>query len=84
MIWCAPTRSSWVCTLTFTAVALAVFIANGQVGWLLGLVLAAGNMLGATIWRAHRPQVAAAHAQAHFVCDDTDCGGGGVIILRVA
>lgn len=36
-----------VCALSFTAVALLVFIAREQVLWDVGLVLAAGNMLGA-------------------------------------
>jgi uncharacterized membrane protein YfcA len=35
------------CTLAFTLVALALFIVNGQVLWLPGLVLACGNMVGA-------------------------------------
>lgn len=38
-----------VCTLAFTTVALLVFVAHDQVWWTLGLVLAAGNMLGAAI-----------------------------------
>ncbi|HOB99575.1 MAG TPA: sulfite exporter TauE/SafE family protein [Verrucomicrobiota bacterium] len=38
--------------LAFTAFALVVFIINGQVAWLPGLVLAVGNMLGA--WVAAR------------------------------
>ncbi|MDO4642275.1 MAG: sulfite exporter TauE/SafE family protein [Cardiobacteriaceae bacterium] len=36
-----------VCTLCFTAVALLIFVLKGQVEWLIGLVLAAGNMVGA-------------------------------------
>jgi len=35
--------------LCFTAFALVVFILNGQVDWVLGLVLAIGNMLGAWV-----------------------------------
>ena len=35
--------------LCFTVFALAVFIFNDQVEWVIGLVLAAGNMLGAWI-----------------------------------
>ncbi|MDO5091449.1 MAG: sulfite exporter TauE/SafE family protein [Cardiobacteriaceae bacterium] len=35
------------CTIIFTAVALAVFIVNGQIWWDVGIVLAIGNMLGA-------------------------------------
>ena len=38
-----------VCTLGFTAVSLLVFIWRGQVWWDVGLVLAAGNMIGAKI-----------------------------------
>lgn len=38
-----------VCTLAFTSVALAVFIARGQVSWLPGLVLAIATMAGAQI-----------------------------------
>jgi len=33
----------------YTPFALAVFIINGQVNWIIGLTLAAGNMLGAYI-----------------------------------
>jgi len=36
----------------FTIFALAVFVVNGQVDWLVGLILAIGNMLGA--WVAAR------------------------------
>ena len=36
-----------VCTLAFTALALGVFAAFGQVRWLPGLILAAGTMTGA-------------------------------------
>ena len=35
------------CTLFFTLPALVIFIARGQVEWLPGIVLAAGNMIGA-------------------------------------
>lgn len=35
--------------LCFTVFALVVFILNGQVDWVLGLVLAIGNMLGAWV-----------------------------------
>lgn len=35
--------------LCFTVFALAVFIINDQVNWLIGLILAIGNMLGAWI-----------------------------------
>lgn len=38
-----------VCTLAFTVVSLAVFIAQGQVWWDIGLVLAAGNAAGSAI-----------------------------------
>ena len=38
-----------LCTLGFTAVALLIFISQGQVWWTLGLVLAAGNVLGALV-----------------------------------
>lgn len=38
-----------LCTLSFTTVALMVFIVQGQVWWMVGLVLAAGNALGAVI-----------------------------------
>ncbi|WP_234395921.1 sulfite exporter TauE/SafE family protein [Neisseria wadsworthii] len=38
-----------VCTLAFTIVALAVFIVQGQIWWDVGLVLAAGNILGSMI-----------------------------------
>ncbi|UJF23652.1 sulfite exporter TauE/SafE family protein [Suttonella sp. R2A3] len=38
-----------VCTLFFTFVALIIFIWQGQVWWIAGLILAAGNMLGAVI-----------------------------------
>ncbi|SAY50179.1 sulfite exporter TauE/SafE family protein [Neisseria weaveri] len=38
-----------VCTLAFTVVALAVFIVQGQIWWDVGLVLAAGNILGSMI-----------------------------------
>lgn len=41
--------------LVFTVVALAVFIINGQVNYTLGLILGAGNMLGA--WIATRVAV---------------------------
>lgn len=41
--------------LCFTAFALIVFILNDQVNWVLGLVLATGNMLGA--WVAARMAV---------------------------
>jgi uncharacterized membrane protein YfcA len=41
--------------LCFTAFALVVFILNDQVNWILGLVLAVGNMLGA--WVAARMAV---------------------------
>ena len=36
-----------VCTLGFTLVALAVFIARDQVWWVPGLILAVGSMIGA-------------------------------------
>jgi hypothetical protein len=35
--------------LFFTLFALAVFVRNGQVDWLVGLILAVGNMLGAWV-----------------------------------
>jgi len=35
--------------LLFTVAALAVFILNNQVNWIIGLVLAGGNMLGAWV-----------------------------------
>ena len=35
------------CTLFFTLPALVIFVARGQVEWLPGIVLAAGNMIGA-------------------------------------
>ena len=38
-----------VCSLAFTALALLVFIAFGQVQWVPGLILAAGTMTGAHI-----------------------------------
>ncbi|WP_035477567.1 sulfite exporter TauE/SafE family protein [Aliagarivorans taiwanensis] len=38
-----------VCTLGFTAVALVMFIWQGQVSWLPALVLAAGYMVGAQL-----------------------------------
>lgn len=38
-----------VCTAAFSVVALAVFIARGQVLWIPGLILAAGTVLGATL-----------------------------------
>lgn len=38
-----------VCTVFFTAVALLIFIWRGQVWWIAGLVLAAGNMTGALL-----------------------------------
>ncbi|WP_027009742.1 sulfite exporter TauE/SafE family protein [Conchiformibius kuhniae] len=38
-----------LCTLGFTAVALLIFIVQGQVWWTLGLALAAGNVAGALI-----------------------------------
>jgi uncharacterized membrane protein YfcA len=38
-----------LCTAAFTAVALAVFIWNGQVEWVPGLILAAGTMTGAKL-----------------------------------
>lgn len=38
-----------LCTLGFTTVALLIFISQGQVWWTLGLVLAAGNVLGALV-----------------------------------
>lgn len=41
--------------LVFTVFALGVFLLNGQVDWFVGLVLAAGNMLGA--WVAARMAV---------------------------
>ncbi|MDO5638449.1 MAG: sulfite exporter TauE/SafE family protein [Neisseria sp.] len=37
------------CTLGFTAVSLAVFVWRGQVWWDIGLVLAAGSIIGAKI-----------------------------------
>ncbi|MBN1994839.1 MAG: sulfite exporter TauE/SafE family protein [Anaerolineae bacterium] len=42
--------------LCFTVFALVVFILNGQVAWLVGLILAVGNMLGAWLgaWLAVR------------------------------
>ncbi len=36
-----------VCTVSFTAVALALFIYNDQVAWIPGLLLAVGSMVGA-------------------------------------
>ncbi len=36
-----------VCTVAFTAVALALFIYNDQVAWVPGLLLAVGSMVGA-------------------------------------
>lgn len=36
-----------VCALAFTGVALAIFIAFGQVSWIPGLIVASGTMLGA-------------------------------------
>ena len=44
-----------VVILIFTVFALAVFVRNGQVDWGMGLLLAAGNMLGA--WTAARMAV---------------------------
>ncbi|WP_037585241.1 sulfite exporter TauE/SafE family protein [Stenoxybacter acetivorans] len=38
-----------ICTLVFTTVALAVFIWQGKVWWFLGLILAAGYVVGAVI-----------------------------------
>lgn len=38
-----------VCVLGFTAVALLVFVWHGQVWWSVGLALALGNAVGATI-----------------------------------
>ncbi|WP_274584723.1 sulfite exporter TauE/SafE family protein [Neisseria leonii] len=38
-----------LCTLSFTAVSLAVFLWYGKIWWGVGLVLAAGNTLGAEI-----------------------------------
>lgn len=38
-----------VCTVAFTAVALAIFIVNDQVAWVPGLLLAAGSIAGAWI-----------------------------------
>lgn len=38
-----------VCTLAFTGLALAVFIARDQVAWVPGLTLAVGSMVGAHI-----------------------------------
>lgn len=38
-----------VCTASFSVVALAVFVARGQVLWVPGLILAVGTVLGATI-----------------------------------
>ncbi|MDO4696719.1 MAG: sulfite exporter TauE/SafE family protein [Neisseria sp.] len=38
-----------VCTLAFTVVALAVFIVQGQIWWDVGLVLAAGNIVGSLL-----------------------------------
>lgn len=38
-----------VCTAAFSVVALAVFIARGQVLWIPGLILAAGTVIGATL-----------------------------------
>lgn len=35
--------------LVFTIAALGVFVANGQVNWFIGFILALGNMLGAWI-----------------------------------
>lgn len=37
------------CSLAFTLIALVVFIARGQVDWVLGLILAIGFMIGAKI-----------------------------------
>lgn len=37
------------CTAAFSIVALAVFIARGQVSWVPGLILGAGAVLGATL-----------------------------------
>lgn len=36
-----------VCTVAFTAVALALFIYNDQVAWIPGLILAVGSIIGA-------------------------------------
>ena len=41
--------------LLFTIVALVIFVSNGQVNWMAGLVLAVGNMLGA--WAGTRVAV---------------------------
>jgi uncharacterized membrane protein YfcA len=38
-----------LCTVAFTLIALAVFIADGLVRWMPGLVLGASTMLGATL-----------------------------------
>ena len=38
-----------VCTLSFTTVSLAVFIWYGKIWWLVGGVLAVGNIIGAMI-----------------------------------
>jgi uncharacterized protein len=38
-----------LCTVAFTLVALAVFVADGLVRWMPGLVLGAATMLGATL-----------------------------------
>lgn len=48
-----------VCTLVFTALALVIFIWQGQVLWLPGLILALGTMLGAHLavkWAISVPQ----------------------------
>lgn len=37
------------CTLGFTLVSLAIFVSRGQVRWDIGLVLAAGSIIGAKI-----------------------------------
>lgn len=38
-----------VCTLAFTSVALIIFILQGQVLWLVGIILGIGNAIGAAI-----------------------------------
>lgn len=38
-----------VCTLAFTSVALVIFLFQGQILWLVGLILGIGNSIGAAV-----------------------------------
>ncbi len=64
--------------LAFTVFALAVFVRHGQVDWTVGLVLAAGNMLGA--WTAARLAVTRGAELVRWVLVAVVLASGAILV----